>query len=597
MMFKRPLRSLARKLFLVALCLSAQIAPVRAGVTVPTAPQAAADVVIVLPFENKTNLREFNWVGESFADSMTELLNTPGLGLVVVSTDEREIAYQELRLPLTIVPSRATAIKIARKANATLVVIGTYEVTPPQAEGRLPEVRGSARIIRVNEGRLTGDTMPDGRWARREHDFGGPLTDLQKMQGRLAYEVLYDRDKALPVSLNTILGQATKVPPVAFESYVKGALTDDTEKKSNYLQNALREYSRVNTGAVYPQAAFELGMLFLNRQDWKRAAEYFSMLQKREPHYAEAAFYAAYSYWRQDDLVRALGSLVPLAVDAPLTSIYNNAGAVSAQAARAEKSVEERDRLLTQANTFLARAAESAPDDTWVHFNYAYALMLSGKHAEAAEQLRPVINANPRDGEALFLFAKALERAGQTEAASLNDNEARKIMQGYGKAQDEWTRSQTISLPLRLRARFDRSDYIAELRERDERLKGELQGASAQDLLVKSRDMYTAGRDDEALTELRRVLMVEPMNAEAYLLIGRINQRRAVLPDAISALKTAIFWDSEHKLIDAHILLGRIFLERGDRTQAMGYVRTALQIDPNNQEAIGLQRQLTMTSR
>jgi len=32
---------------------------------------------------------------------------------------------------------------------------------------------------------------------------------------------------------------------------------------------------------------------------------------------------------------------------------------------------------------------------------------------------------------------------------------------------------------------------------------------------------------------------------------------------AIAALKTAIFWDP--KLIDAHILLGKIFLERGDR--------------------------------
>src|SRR5436305_10118009 len=88
------------------------------------------DVVIVLPFENQSNKGEFNWIGASFADELTELLNVPGLA--VISTDERELTYQRLRLPLTAVPSRATAIKIAQEAKATLVILGTYDVTPKQ---------------------------------------------------------------------------------------------------------------------------------------------------------------------------------------------------------------------------------------------------------------------------------------------------------------------------------------------------------------------------------------------------------------------------------------------------------------------------------
>ncbi|HVF49160.1 MAG TPA: tetratricopeptide repeat protein [Pyrinomonadaceae bacterium] len=543
----------------------------------------ASDVVIVLPFENKNNQREFNWVGESFADSLAELLNMPGSGLTVVSSDEREMAYQRLRLPQTILPSRATAIKIAREARATLVVLGTYEVTAAQGEGSLPALTGTARVIRVNEGRLTGETM----------HFGGTLTDLQKMQGRLVFEVLYQHDKALPISLQTILAQATKVPPTAFESYVKGALTTDAEKKSNYLQNALREYKKVNAGAEYPQAAFELGMLFLERGDWKRGAEYFSMLQEKDPHYVEAAFYAAYSYWKMDDLVRALGALMPLK-EMKLTGIYNNAGAISTQAARAERDATERARLLEQAAYFLGLAASSAPDDPMVRFNYGYALLLAGKNAEAVEQLRPVIKQDAKDGAALFLFAKALERTGQTEAATINDNEARRWLPSYAKLQTDWQRSQSIELPLRLREKFNRSDYIADLQDRAA-ARQDVLGSGSQDLLVKARELYTAGRDDEALQELRNVVRVEPMNAEAYLLIGRIDQRRGDLQAAISALKTALFWEA--KLIDAHILLGRIFFERGDRTMAMSYVRNALQIDPNNQEAIGLQRQITTNTK
>jgi len=38
-----------------------------------------ADVVMVLPFENTSNRAEYNWVGESFADALAELLNKPGL--------------------------------------------------------------------------------------------------------------------------------------------------------------------------------------------------------------------------------------------------------------------------------------------------------------------------------------------------------------------------------------------------------------------------------------------------------------------------------------------------------------------------------------
>jgi len=114
---------------------------------------------------------------------------------------------------------------------------------------------------------------------------------------------------------------------------------------------------------------------------------------------------------------------------------------------------------------------------------------------------------------------------------------------------------------------------------------------ATQDLLAKARDLYQAGRDDEALPELHRVVVIEPTNAEAYLLSGRINLRHSDQEAAIAALKTAIFW--EPKMIDAHILLGKIFLERGDRGEARKYALSAIGIDPNNQEAMALQREVT----
>lgn len=550
----------------------------------------ANDVVIVLPFENTSAAREYNWIGESFADSLSELLNVPGM--IVVSSDERELTYQRLRLPVTTLPSRATAIKIAREAKATLVVLGTYKVTPAQGEQAPAEVSGTARVIKVGEGRLTGEAASDGRWTPIQYNFGGPLQTLQKMQGQLAYQVLYQRDKALPFSLMQFVERTTKIPPRAFESFVKGAMTDDGEKRVAYLQNALREYASSNAGATYSQAAFELGHLYLKQNDWKRAAEYFSKLQNRDRHYAEAAFYAAVAYWRMNDLVSSLGTLLPLSAEMPLTSVYNNAGAISMQAGREEKKADERARLLKQAATFLERAVESAPEDSLARFNYAYALFLSGKYAEAAEQLSPVIEANPRDGQAYFLFAKALERTNRLEAATAADNEARRYLQNYAKWQTEWQRSQTINeVSPRLQLNFNRSSYYEALLDKNRQTaKEESPGTTAQELLVKARELYQAGRDDEASQELRRTLTVEPMNAEAHLMIGRINLRRGDQDAAVSVLRTAIFWDP--KLIDAHVLLGRIFLERGDRGMALTYARNAVQIDANNQEAVALLRQV-----
>ena len=555
------------------------------------------DVVMILPFENTSNMPEYNWVGESFANSLAELLRVPGL--VVLSNDERESAYQRLGLPLTTIPSLATTIKLGRAANATMVVLGTYSVSEKSDKTDV-SLLGAARVVMINEGRVMGEIMPDGRWASRIFDFGDPLLQLQRTQGRLAFDVLYARDKAFPFTRNELIERATKAPQQAFEALLKGMLTDDEaladdkqkHLKEVYLKNALRIYSDAKGGAVYPEAAFELGQFYVRQQSWKEAAEYLARLQKEDPHYTEAAFYAAIAFNKQGNYRSALDVLMPLTPEnskTPLTSIVNNAGAISLQAAREEKGGKDRDALLAQGTRFLQRAADSsAADDSVVHFNYAYALFLSGKFAEAADQLRPIIAANPRDGEAYFLLAKAQEKMGKTENASASDDQARRFLSSYAKWQTEWQKSQTTSnVVVRLRQVINRSDLPRPSSPGEEQTPSP--GGPAE-LLSQAQKLYQDGRDEEALPLLRRVLTQEPTSAETFLLIGRIDQRLGDQKAAISALKTALFW--EPKTIDAHILLGRIFLELGDRAQALSYARSAIDLDSNNQEAIGLLRQV-----
>jgi tetratricopeptide (TPR) repeat protein len=558
----------------------------------------AADVVMVLPFENTSNRPEYNWVGESFADALAELLNKPGL--VVVSSAERELAYHQLRLPETVIPSRATALKLARQAKASIIVIGSYSVTPApvdeKSDNKQPDayVQVTSRVIKVNEGRNFGE-VKEGSWVSRSFDRGDLLTSLQEIHGWLAYQILYQRDKALPYSQNQIIQEATKIPQKAFEAYVKAVqLGLREEKRTIYLRNALHFYAESLGGAVYPQAAFELGRTYMTLGNWKDATENFSKIQKKEPHYAESAFYASLGYTKLGDYGRALATVVPLSSDLPLIAVYNNAGAVAVQAARENKNEAERTRLLAQGIEFLGQASASAPSDQMVHFNYGYALFLSGKFSEAAEHFRPVITSDQQDGQAYFLFSKSLAKLGNTEAAAAADDMARRYLRtAYAKWETEWQKSQTTSgVTLRMRDVLNREEVFGLNRQNKLTAEAGSPSSATQDLLIKARDLYQAGRDEEALPELHRVVMIEPTNAEAYLLSGRINLRRSDQEAAIAALKTAIFWDP--KLIDAHILLGKVFLERGDRGEARKYALSAITIDPNNPEAIALQRQVTM---
>ncbi len=578
--------------FLLALGLGLCFAVAPRTASAQTTP--SAEIVLVLPFENTSEHREYNWIGESFAESLTTLLDKPGL--IIVSSDERAVAYQKLRLPQTVIPSRATAIKIARELKASMVVFGTYNVTispGEKAETPVAGIIGQAKVIRVNEGRLAGDIF-DGSWAPRQYDFADSVKELQKLQGELAYQILYQRDRALGFSRSNLVQEATKVPPVAWEAMQKCMLTAEADStRENYCKNALNLYAKENGGGVYPLAAFELGRFYFRRSQWKQAIEYFTMMQKKDAHYNEAQFYAGLGYWKIGDIAHAVSTLVPLADEKvmPLVAVYNNAAAVSLEAARTEKKPEERTRLLNQAITLLSRAGDSSPDDGTVLFNYGYALFLSEKYAEAAQKLEKVIAGDPGDGTAYFLLAKSQERVNHAEAATAADNFARKLLTGsYAKWQTEWQKSQTVpNVTLRTRDVLNQVDLSDLTRGREIE---EANAQNAQQALAKIRDLYQQGRDDEALVEIRKLLNIEPTTAEAFLISGRINQRRGEQEAAIAALKTAIFWDS--RLIDAHILLGRIFLERGDMGEARKYATSAITLGPDNQEAMALQRQVTM---
>ncbi len=556
--------------------------------------QNNADTVMILPFENASGKAEFAWVGESFADSLADLLKVPSLN--VISNDERKIIQQRLRIPLTNLPSLATSLKLARESNASLLIAGKYNIIPAQGD-TAATLNVTAKIIRVQEGRFLNEELPDGKRITRDINLTDALGNLQTVHGQVAYQILYQRDKALSFSQNDLVVAANKIPGRAFEAYIKGLLTNAPEARENYFKNALRLYNEAKTGETYADAALELGHFYLSQRKNSDAIESFSRIPQNSPLYAEAAFYTGIIQWQQNNYDQALAVLRPLAEDLKLTSVYNTIGAIAVQASRADKKNQGNSaKLLNEGLEMLKKAAESAPEESNARFNYGMALFLNGNYVDAAAQLRPVLAANPKDGESYYILAKSLDNLKDATAADF-DNQAKRFLtenNKYAKLETEWQKTKTVGdINLRV-VQPPRKDFVSVVLIKNQARPVQTPVSETETLLAQARELYKKAGDDDAMAVLRRVLASEPMNAESYLILGKIHLRRADLEQAISSFKTALFWDN--RLVEAHVNLGKIYLDRGDCLQAKNYSASAAAIDAENQDSAALQRQVERCS-
>ncbi|MBX7174323.1 MAG: tetratricopeptide repeat protein [Pyrinomonadaceae bacterium] len=586
------------------------------------------DTVIVLPFENASGKPEFNWVGESFADSVSDLLvekEVKSSGLNVISNLERKLVQESLRIPLTNIPSLATSIRIAQRAKANILLYGTYKIVPQQND-IAASIEVEARIIKVNEGKFLVESFGDGSRKMLKIVLTDALANLQTVEAKVLVETLKQLGRNLTIVENDVIKVATKVPAKAFEAYIKGLLTpqNDLQKREGYFKNAMRLYAEAKAdegeevSKTYADVALELGHFYLNQRKNQEAVNYFSQVisevekcnedakkvNKRavckDNEAAEATFYTGLIYWQQSNYEQALAVLSPLADDWKLTSVYNTLGAISVQAWRSEKKDTTKAARLNQGIDFLKTAFESAPDDLNIGFNYALALFLNENYNESRDVLLKITSENPKqkDGEIYFLLGKIFQKLGDSVKSKDADDNARRMLTDnnrYAKLEEDWKNARNDGLVLRVE-QPPRDKFVSvvlsktKITTTDER---PIDETSA--LLQKAKDFMKAGKDDEATQILRRILASDPINAEVYLLRGKIYLNQANLDEASNQLKTALFYDNG--LIEAHVFLAKIFLEKKDCLQAKSYVASALAIDENNQDALGMQRQVERCSK
>ena len=189
------------------------------------------------------------------------------------------------------------------------------------------------------------EELPDGRRMTRDINYNDALGNLQTMQGQIAYQILYQRDKALPFSQNQLIEAANKVPARAFEAYIKGLLTDCIEVRENYFKNAMRLFTaRRQPGALFRRRARAWPSLSRASESVPRRSmrSNGSSAQTQQCHekardreetramqrrgFAEASFYIGLIFLQQGNFESAMATLRPLAEDLKLTTVYNALG-------------------------------------------------------------------------------------------------------------------------------------------------------------------------------------------------------------------------------------------------------------------------------
>lgn len=526
---------------------------------------AAEDVLLPLPFENVSGRADYHWVSDSFSHLLADLLDTPGL--IVLSPDERLLACERAGIRPCDSLTLAAKLRLAEFAQANLVLLGTYEIG---GEGEATTIAITAKLVETREGRIVGKSF----------NFSGPVNDLQTLQGLLAWSILYERDPALPYSQDQFKRRAKRIPYRAFEFYVKALQSPEQKSREIFLKRSIKEYDEAESVGHYAQAIYELGIVDYQQKQYGEAIRTFRALIKDDPRYWESLFYLGLAEQANAQTANAAETYDRLATTFPLVEVLNNAGVLQ---------ISKGD--FSRAAMYLQRAAAAAPQDASIRFNYGYASWRDKKYEQAANEFQAVVALNARDGEAQYLLADSWLALGKKAESDGADQEARKLLANNNTYAQWKTRPDKIPLLARFKTEFNRVNFYRLNRQRTSTTNlPPAQTRIALQSLERAKQFINLKNDTEAWSELQIVLSNDPTLAEAHFLRAQILQRRNEIEAALSAYAAAIYWNP--RLAVGHAALAKLYLGRGDRIRATSHSKLALEIEPQNPDALAVKRQL-----
>ena len=505
-------------------------------------------LLLVLPFDNRTNQANLDWIGEAVSEIFNQRLGASGFD--IINRDDRQYALEHLGLPRNFEPSRATTIRLAQTLDADDIIVGFYTL-------QNNTLHVSAELLDVNALRLSSPLIQDG-----------PLDHMLDVLDALAWQVARGLDPKFPLPEASFRAASANLRLNGFENYVRGILETEPSARIGRLKIAVTE------NPTYSPAWLALGMTYFSEQQFDNSAAALGHLKKTDRAALMAEFYRGLAFFYTGHYDEAEAAFAFVAAQLPLPEVVNNQGVAASRRGH-------------DGGALFQQAILGDPHDPDYEFNLAIALARRGDIPNALTALDQALKLRPQDSEALSLQNMLRQPNAPAIVPAIAQNNT-----GSDNAQSR------RNLPLE---RIKRSYNDASFRQ----AASEMEEMEAQRLAALPPDQQAAALSRNGNTYLGRGLMLEaerefqlalvsnPNDADAHAGLAEVRRRNGDDAQARVEAQTSL---KLRPNTAAWLTLARL-----DRTQhqlpaAREDVSHALQIDPNNSDARALQQALTSTS-
>ncbi|HSE41732.1 MAG TPA: tetratricopeptide repeat protein [Acidobacteriota bacterium] len=511
-------------------------------------PLMAFQSIVILPFANESEKQHLYWLGEGFAESLSEELLLKDA--FIIERRERLAAYDDLRIPYTGDLSRATMLKIADKLAADYVVFGSYQLKDSSLEAEV-------KAIKLNGMKLSPAIRASGS-----------LDDLFQLQQALR-QGLTQFFKTQNIQLvQTNAFEAAAVPLHAYEFYIKGLLESTDSEKMKFFERA------IEAKPEYSQALWRMGMLLSRMGRYKESTEALQKGTFQGTFKTKAAFMEALNSYLSGDFEGAAQKWIELSKSSPSPEVYNNVGVAML-----------RKGDPAGAGWYLAKAVELNPEAPAYKFNLAASYVLRSYDDHAVLQYRDVLNYSPGDYQSIYLISKLLEKQNDIVLKDIVVKKLNTLFQEKipsdqrGKFPEQYnTVIQLIRPAMNYLSPEEQQYAIVSQRKflKDTATYVKTYQASAQSYVEKA-------EPDKAILEVRKAVGLDPLNWYSHFLWGRALLQQKNESAAVSELEFSV-WCRDN--VQSHLLLAEMYRQSERYADSKVQIQKSLAIDPNNKTAM-----------
>ena len=489
------------------------------------------DVILVLPFDNRSGNPSLNWIGDSFPDTLNQRLSSAGF--LTITRDDRLFALDHLGLPTDFRPSRATTIRIAQTLDADYVIVGSYNLQ----NGRISV---QAQVLNTNKLSLSAPL-----------EDSSELPRLLDVENAIAWKVARHIEPQFAVAEQTFLSASSGVQLSALENYIRGTDAPTSAERIKRLQKAVADSS------TYAAAELALGKELYAVRDYAKAANVLAKVSLADRQALEANFYLGLARFNETRYAEAGQAFTFVASRLPLPEVVNDQGVSLA-------------RQNQDGSSFFQRASNADPNEPDYHYNLAVSYLKQGDFAGAQREIELTLKLRPSDTEAAEL--RTLISAGRSAAKAANAFEpAARLRRTYSEASFRQAAAQLDQMRALRMATLPTAQQSAEYTQL-------------------GRDYLSQGLLPEAEKEFNAAVNANPANSQAHAGLAQVRERSASLDDArteaLASLKIS-------PSIEPYLILARIDLQKKEYAAAAAEVQKALIIEPKNAAALILQQSLT----